>query len=171
MKIVFMLLIALFTSASTLPPVSHVDPQKFSGLWFEVARTYNDFEKNCVAATVEYTLTKDKQYEVTNRCFDRVIGGDLITYKGTAAALLSNNVSKLKMTYFWVFSRDYYVVYLDESYSHAVIVDPDMKQVWIMSRTPILSKPKLDRVLTLLTNAMDTKRLIFTPQDKQGRYQ
>lgn len=171
MKIVLILLITLFTYGSTLSPVPHVDLQKFSGLWFEIARTYNDYEKNCVAATVEYTLTKNKQYEVTNRCFDRVIGGDLIVYKGSAKALLANNLSKLKMTYFWVFSREYYVVYLDEGYSHAVIVDPDMQQVWIMSRTPTLSKPKLDRVLTLLTNAMDTKRLIFTPQDKQGRYQ
>jgi len=146
-----------------------VTPQAFSGLWYEIARTYNDYEKNCVAATVEYTLTQDNRYDVTNRCFDKKIGADLIVYNGTGKTLIPNSASKLKLTYFWVFSREYHIVHWDETY--AVMASPDFNNLWIMSRSPQMPKNKLDAILSKLSSVMDTKKLIFTPQDAKGRYQ
>jgi hypothetical protein len=40
-----------------------------------------------------------------------------------------------------------------------------------MSRTPQMPQNKLDTILTKLSSVMDTKKLIFTPQDAKGRYQ
>ena len=168
-KIVLALLIALHASSSILVPSTTVEPKHFSGLWYEIARTYNDFEKNCVAATVEYTLKTSNQYDVTNRCFDTKIGGDLIVYNGTAKTLIPNSASKLKLTYFWVFSREYHLIHWDESY--AVMASPDLQNLWIMSRTPQMPKPILDGILKKLSSTIDTKKLIFTPQDPKGKYQ
>ena len=42
--------------------------------------------------------------------------------------------------------------------------------LWIMSRTPKVNEEKLQNILTLLEGNMDLKRLIYTPQDTQGRY-
>jgi hypothetical protein len=39
-----------------------------------------------------------------------------------------------------------------------------------MSRKPELSKRKLKKILAKLEKNMDIKRLIYTPQDKKGRY-
>lgn len=57
MRMIFIFLLVIITMpAQTIQPVSFVDSERFSGLWYEIARTYNDYEKDCVAATVEYVL-------------------------------------------------------------------------------------------------------------------
>jgi apolipoprotein D and lipocalin family protein len=169
MKSIVFLVLSLCSWASALPAVATVEPKAFSGLWYEIARTYNYYEKNCVAATVEYTLTQDNRYDVTNRCFDKNIGAELIVYNGTAKMLTPNSASKLKLTYFLVFSSEYHIVHWDESY--AVMASPDFNDLWIMSRSHRMPKNKLDAILTKLSTVMDTKKLIFTPQDDKGRYQ
>ena len=151
-------------------PVDYVSAKKFSGLWYEIARTYNSFEKDCVAATVEYVLTDDLKDEVKNRCFDTVIGGDLIEFNGTAKPLYQNTMAQIQMTYFWIFTKNYRVVYLTKDYSSAVVVDKNMNNVWILNRTPFMKKEKLENLVSFLSQYMDTKRLIFTPQDSHGKY-
>ncbi len=150
--------------------VDFVSIEKFSGLWYEIARTYNSFEKDCVGATVEYKLRDDLNYDIKNRCFDTVIGGDLIEFNGTAKPLNQNTMAQIQMTYFWIFTKNYRVVYLTEDYSSAVVVDKNMNNVWIMNRTPFMKKEKLAYLVSFLSNHMDIKRLIYTPQDSQGRY-
>lgn len=149
--------------------VKHVDDKNFSGLWYEIARTYNSFEKNCVAATVEYKLVKPYEYEVINRCFEHEIGGNLIIYNGTAQPLIEKNMSQIEKTYFWIFSKDYKIVYLD-NYTTAVMVDETMENVWIMHRKPFLNQAKLNSIVSMLGEYMDISKLIFTPQDQKGRY-
>jgi apolipoprotein D and lipocalin family protein len=170
MKHVLMTVFSTLLLANTPLPVPHVDPKSFSGLWYEVARTYNEYEKDCVAATVEYALQEDNTYRIHNRCFEHVIGGDLIEYKGTAKPAHGDSMSKIDMTYFYIFTTEYRVIHLEEDYSAAVVADEEMEQVWVMSRKPELPKSTLDKILAKLETKMDLQRLIFTPQDKEGRY-
>lgn len=169
MKLVVLLLCSLALCNSATSPLPNVDTKSFSGLWYEIARTYNDYEKNCVAATVEYTLINSNKYEVTNRCFDTKIGGDLIIYNGSGKTIQANSASKLKLTYFWVFSREYHIIHWEENY--AVMASPDYQNLWIMSRTPSIPKAKLQAILAKLNPLMEIKHLIYTPQDSKGRYQ
>lgn len=67
-----MLVHSLFSAQ--LEVVPYVSVQKFSGLWYEIARTYNSYQDKCVASSVEYVLDENNEYEVHNRCFDTVIG-------------------------------------------------------------------------------------------------
>lgn len=164
-----MLVHSLFSAQ--LEVVPYVSVQKFSGLWYEIARTYNSYQDKCVASSVEYVLDEDNEYEVYNRCFDTVIGGELIAYEGSAeSAHDDDNMSKIDMTYFWIFTKRYEIYYLEEDYSIAVVADIELDQLWIMSRTPKIQEKKLQQILALLENKMDLKRLIFTPQDPKGRY-
>lgn len=157
-------------SNSPLTPVPHVDAKAFSGLWYEVARTYNEYEKDCVAATVEYDLQEDNTYKVYNRCFAHVIGGDLIEYKGTAEPTDGHSMSAIDMTYYYIFTTEYRVIHLEEDYSAAVLADKELEQIWVMSRKPKLPEKKLNQILAKLEKNMDLDRLIFTPQDEKGRY-
>ncbi len=178
MKLFFILLFIFSVVIAQTPseylkapkPVDYVSAEKFSGLWYEVARTYNSFEKDCVAATVEYKLVEDLKYEIKNRCFDTKIGGNIIEYNGTAEPSNGSIMSKIDMTYFWIFTKEYRIIYLDEDYSSAVMVDKDMEYVWIMNRKPFMKKEKLDNIVSSLSKYMDTSKLIYTPQDSQGRY-
>lgn len=166
---IFILLSTLLLSKSPLP-VPYVDIKKFSGLWYEVARTYNSYQKDCVGSSVEYALQEDNTYKVFNRCFKNVIGGELIEYKGDAESVNGRSMSKLDITYFFIFSKEYRVIHLEKDYSAAVVADKEMDQVWIMSKKPTLHKQKFNNILTKLDKNMDLERLIYTPQDKKGRY-
>ncbi|MCO4845107.1 MAG: lipocalin family protein [Sulfurovum sp.] len=170
MKSLFFVLLSTLLFSNAPNPVPHVDAEQFSGLWYEVARTYNYQEKECVAATVEYDLQENNKYKVYNRCFKNVIGGDLIEYNGSAKAADGRSMSKIDMTYYYIFTQRYRVIHLEKDYSAAVLADKEMEQVWVMSRNPELSKPKLNEILAKLEKNMDLSRLIFTPQDKKGRY-
>ncbi len=170
MKAYLYLLTSALLFANSPSPVAHVDTEKFSGLWYEIARTYNSYEKDCVASTVEYALQKDNTYTVYNRCFKDVIGGDLTQYTGSAEPADGSSMSEIEMTYYYLFTQRYRVIYLEKDYSVAVVADKEMEQVWLMSRKPTLEKPKLTQVLATLEKSMDLKKLIFTPQDEKGRY-
>jgi len=169
LNLIFLLILTLH--ANTLQPVSYVSPSKFSGLWYEIARTYNSFQERCVASSVEYKLVEPLEYKVFNRCFDTVIGGELIEYTGSAEPKEGKSMSSIDMTYFWIFTKNYNVYYIEDDYSYAVVADENFEQVWIMSRKPTMPKNKLESIEEFLSKTMDTKRLIYTPQDKRGRYQ
>lgn len=151
-------------------PVAEVNIKKFSGLWYEIARTSNSYQEKCVASSVEYRLQQDNTYKVYNRCFENVIGGNLIEYKGTAKSANGQSMSKIDMTYYYIFTKQYRVIHLEKDYSAAVVADEKMKQVWVMSRKPKLQKKKLSKILAKLGRSMNLQRLIYTPQDKKGRY-
>lgn len=171
MRMIFIFLLVFITSpAQTIQPVSFVDSERFSGLWYEIARTYNDYEKDCVAATVEYVLEETDSYRVYNRCFDSDMSGDLIVYEGTAEPSDGFSMHQIEMTYFWIFTQEYGIVYIDEDYNSAIVSDKDFEQVWIMHRQPKMAPEKLTHLLSILQNSMDLNRFIYTPQDAQGRY-
>ncbi len=156
---------------NVLQAVPYVDVQKFSGLWYEIARTYNDYQERCVASSVEYILKNQKEYEIHNRCFDTHIGGRLIEYKGSAESSNDDtNMSKIDMTYFWIFTKRYEVFFLEEDYSSAVVADRKLEQLWILSRSPTIDENALQKIHAVLENVMDLKRLIYTSQDALGRY-
>ena len=171
MKNLLLMLITITTVwANTLTPVSHVDDKKFSGLWYEIARTANSFQENCVASSVEYQFVEPLNYKVFNRCFQNEIGGKLTEYKGTVQSTDGKSMASMKMTYFWVFSENYQVYYLDEAYQYAVVANKTFEQVWIMSRKPTMPKNVLSDIKEKLSTAMDIQKLVYTPQDKKGRY-
>lgn len=168
-KIVFILFTTLLFANVPLP-VAEVNIQKFSGLWYEIARTSNSYQKKCVASSVEYQLQKDSTYKVYNRCFKNNIGGELIEYKGIAKSANGKSMSKIDMTYYYIFTKEYRVIHLEKDYSAAVVTDEEMEQVWVMSRKPGLPKKKLNKILAKLEKNMNLNRLIYTPQDTKGRY-
>ncbi|MBD3790015.1 MAG: lipocalin family protein [Campylobacterales bacterium] len=170
MKTLLFIFFSALVSAKAPIPVTYVDIEKFSGLWYEVARTYNSYQENCVASSVEYVLQKENEYKVYNRCFKYKIGGDLIEYRGTATPAYGRSMSSIDMTYFYIFTKEYLVIHLENDYSAAVVADKNMEQVWIMSRAPKMKDTKLKKILAKLENNLDLNRLIYTPQDEKGTY-
>ena len=172
MKYLILTLLSIVTpSSQAVEPVAFVSASKFSGLWYEIARTNNTYQEKCVASTVEYKLVEPLEYKVFNRCFDTVIGGDLIEYSGTAEPRDGKSMSSIDMTYFWLFTKTYNVYYLEDDYSYAVVADKSFEQVWIMSRTPSMPKEKFSKITEYISAEMNIEELIYTPQDEKGRYQ
>jgi apolipoprotein D and lipocalin family protein len=161
------LLMALFTSGCTqkpavpLPTVKHVDLHRYSGHWYEIARYENRFEAGCVGATAEYTL-EDGYVRVLNRCYGA--DGKLSAQaKGKAYTVDGSANAKLRVTFFWPFYGDYWVIMLADDYRYSVVGDPQRKYLWILARESVLSDKDRDAIFDRLVQlGYDPSKLYWT---------
>ena len=70
--------------SSPLETVSHVDLNRYMGVWYEIARYPNSFQKGCVGSRATYTLLDDGKVSVLNECYDGSFSGKLQAAKGKA---------------------------------------------------------------------------------------
>jgi len=125
--------------------VAEVDLGRYLGKWYEIAAFPMFFQRQCVGdTTAEYALRPDGEISVVNRCrtekgFDEAVGRAW-TVEGTGNA-------QLKVSFFWPFRSDYWIIGLDDDYRWAVVGNPNRKYLWVLSRTPRLAGEALDRAL------------------------
>jgi apolipoprotein D and lipocalin family protein len=153
--------------APSVPPpevVPHVDLERYTGTWYEIASYPNRFQKGCSDTNATYTLRKDGKIEVINRCRR---DGREDSVKGSAKVSDKTTNAKLKVTFFWPFYGDYWIIDLGETYDYAVVSNPDRKYLWILSRTPRMDEAKFTRILERLSGkGFDVGKLVKTNQDK-----
>jgi apolipoprotein D and lipocalin family protein len=140
------LLLLALAACATQPPgppvqtVPAVDLQRYAGTWFEIARFPTSFQdsptRRCEAVTATYTPRPDGQIGVVNRCRNALAGGEPIEATGTAYAVEGANNARLRVSFFWPFYGDYWVIGLDPVYRWAVVGAPARDYLWILSRTP-----------------------------------
>lgn len=170
MKRLWTLLLAAVTSAATspLPVVPQVDLKRYTGTWHEIARLPNRFQRACVADTqATYTLRPDGKITVLNRC--RTASGSTKSATGTArVADAKGPNSKLKVTFFWPFSGDYWIIGLDAEYRWALVGEPGRDYLWILSRTPKLEEATYRHIVELARQqGFPTGSLMTTPQQSR----
>jgi len=122
-------------TSEPLTTVQQVDLHRYAGTWYEIARYPNRFQKKCDSdTTATYLLRDDGTVGVLNSC--RKSDGTMTSSKGTAKVVDQATNAKLKVTFFWPFSGDYWIIDLAPDYSYAVVGEPSRKYLWILSRTP-----------------------------------
>ena len=145
--------------------VPHVDINRYTGTWFEIARYPNRFQKGCVGTTAQYTLRDDGRIDVLNQCRENTLDGKLMSAKGTAKVVDVKTNAKLKVTFFWPFYGHYWIIDLGEHYEYAVVGHPDRKYLWILSRTPTMEEDLYNEILgRIKQQSYDVSKLIKTPQ-------
>ena len=150
--------------------VPSVDFSRYAGVWYEVARLPNRFEKKCASdVSAEYTLREDGRIRVVNRC--RKADGSLTAAEGVARLADRKGAnSRLKVRFAPSFLSflpfvwgDYQIVELAPDYGHAVVGSPDRKYLWILSRTPRLDGATYERLAAAArAQGFDVSRLILT---------
>lgn len=146
-----------------LPVVPSVDLNRYAGRWYEVARLPFRFEKNCVSdVTAQYALRPDGTVEVLNSC--KQIDGKVKESKGTAKpADKKGPNSKLKVTFFWPFAGDYWILDLDPQYQWSLVGAPNRKYLWILSRSTNLDAKIYEQIGEKAKSlGFDTTQLIRT---------
>ena len=130
--------------------VSSLDLSRYTGLWYEVARLPNSFEKKCVAdVTAHYSRLLDGHIQVVNTC--RKADGQITEAKGVAKLADKNGLnSRLKVRFAPSFLSflpfvwgDYQVIELAPDYSYALVGEPSRKYLWILSRSPQMDESTL----------------------------
>lgn len=147
---------------SELEVVGAVDLSRYAGRWYEIARLPNRFEKKCAdSVTATYTLRSDGKVKVVNRC--RKANGEYTTATGKAKIVDKKTNAKLKVTFFWPFYGDYWILDLGPNYEYAVVGAPNRDYLWILSRTPQLDEQLYQSLLAkMAARGFETERMIRT---------
>ena len=152
-----------------LKTVNSVDLKKYVGLWYEIAKIPNSFQKKCAYnTTATYVLRDDGKIDVINRCTEN--DGTVTEAKGIAKVVDTVTNSKLEVSFVRIlgiqlFWGDYWIIGLDSTYRYAVVGSPSRKYGWILSRTRSLSQGDLDNIFEILkSRGYDPKSFVFTEQ-------
>ncbi len=148
-----------------LETVNFVDLDRYGGRWYEIARYPNRFQKGCVGSRATYTRRDDGGIAVVNQCYDRSFAGKLRTAEGKAWVVDKETNARLKVSFFWPFAGDYWIIDLGRDYEYAVVGHPDRKYLWILARTPVMDEKEYQSILKRLQmQGYDTTKLIRTEQ-------
>jgi apolipoprotein D and lipocalin family protein len=147
-------------------PAKPVDLQRYLGHWYEIARYDAHFERNCEAATAEYTLRPDGLIRVLNTCREGNPSGRLRSSEGKAKVVPGSANAKLKVSFFGpFFSGKYWVLDHSDSYDWSIVGEPRGRYLWILHRDAI---PPREITQTLFERAhqlgYDTTLLRMTRQ-------
>lgn len=166
-KILILLSMASLFSCKTTQDLStaeHVDVSKYAGQWYEIARLPNSFEKGLECVTATYTQKSNGKIEVLNKGYSSK-KGSYKTANGTAWIPDSNFPGRLKVTFFWPFSGNYYILALDENYQYALVGDPSRKYLWVLARTKTLDEAIYTSLMNHADkNGFDTSQVIKIDQ-------
>ena len=122
-------------SKNGLETVSKVELDRYLGKWYEIAHLPAGFQNGCNQTTATYSLQENGNISVLNECSKN---GKYKKAKGTAKVVDKQTGAKLKVTFFWPFYGDYWILKLGENYDYAVVGTPNRKYLWILSRTPTI---------------------------------
>ena len=148
----------------TLEVVPHVDLEKYLGKWYEIARLPAKFQEGCSETTATYALSKNGIISVLNECRRK---GKVTQAKGKAKVVDKTTGAKLKVTFFWPFYGDYWIIKLGNDYEYSVVGTPNRKYLWILSRTPQMDDNLFSELIEFVkSKGFDVGSLIKTSQAK-----
>lgn len=166
----FLLLLLVFffagcsASHPNLATVTHVELQKYSGTWYEVARFEHFFEKGCKNVSASYDLQSDSTIKVINRCV-MIKDEKQKEAVGVAYALDATN-AKLKVSFFRPFYGDYWILDLADDYSYALVGAPNREYLWILSRSKQIDEATKNHLLQKISSlGFDRQKLLWTVQE------
>lgn len=146
--------------------INQLDLARYMGRWYEIARYPVWFEEGCHSVTADYHLKPNGRIGVTNSCRQDAVDGPLETADGEAWVTAPGQlkVSFVPIPFLNRFlSGDYWILYLAEDYSLAVIGSPKGSTGWILARQPNISASELDRAHDALAqNGYDLSALHYT---------
>ncbi|MDT9000172.1 lipocalin family protein [Paucibacter sp. APW11] len=146
-----------------LPTVATVDLARYAGAWYEIALLPNRFQKQCVADTQARYRLDGERVEVVNRC--RLADGRIDRTAGHAKVVEGSGNARLRVSFFWPFYGDYWVLALDDAYQQVLIGEPKRRYAWVLSRTPQMDEAQLQALLDRATTlGFDAKAFQRTPQ-------
>ncbi len=146
--------------------VKELDLERYLGTWYELARYNHRFERGLVGVTANYSIREDGKIKVINSGYKKSLDGKFS--QATGKAILPQpelEPGKLKVSFFWNFYGDYFVLELDENYQWAIIGSSSDNFLWILSRTPQLEPDLYNELIDKVkSRGYDISQLIKVEQ-------
>jgi apolipoprotein D and lipocalin family protein len=158
-------------AAKPLATIAALDVPRYMGVWYEIAKFPNRFQKMCTGfTTATYSASADGKVQVINRC--RTADGSTKEAVGAARQVGNASSPKLKvrfapavlsfLPFVW---GDYWVVDLDPAYQLAAVSEEKREYLWILSRTPKVDPASYQALMArLAAQGLDVSKLESTRQ-------
>lgn len=166
----FALILALLLHGCTGIPegvtvIKDFNVNRYQGKWYEIARLDHSFERGLHRITAEYRLRDDNGIDVINRGYNEETG-EWEQAQGRAYFIDTPDSGRLKVSFFGPFYGGYNIIELDKlNYAYALVAGPDRSYLWILSRTPVLDRAILDKLVhKAKTLGFATNQLIYPKQ-------
>ena len=148
-----------------LSTVEKVDLKKYQGTWYEIARLPNSFERGVDCITATYIQKKNGKIRVINQAYNKK-KQKVSKAVGTAWRPDEKYQGRLKVSFFWPFAGDYYIIALDDDYQYALVGNPSRKYLWILARNKTISQDTYYKLVKIASkNGFDVSKLIFPEHD------
>ncbi|MDD2332203.1 MAG: lipocalin family protein [Candidatus Cloacimonetes bacterium] len=150
-----LLTVACSTGKSTVKTVSRVDLQRYLGTWYQIAYFPNSFQPaDCGLNKAEYMIGANGKLSVLNTCYEDTEGTRIKKQARARAYPVDETNSKLKVSFFWPFKGDYWIVDLDENdYSYSVVSDSKRNNLWILARKPTMERDTFQQLTQRLRDS------------------
>jgi apolipoprotein D and lipocalin family protein len=145
-------------------PAKAVDLRRYAGLWYEIGRYENGFERGCEAVTAEYRLRKGGAIEVINTCRKGSPRGPIKAANGRAKVVADSANAKLKVSFFGPFFGDYWVMDHGDDYAWSIVGEPSGRYLWLLTRTAHPSSTTRQMMVMRVRELGYDTRLIRTTQ-------
>jgi apolipoprotein D and lipocalin family protein len=140
--------------------VPSVDLSKYSGKWYEIARSPNFFQSSCVRSTAEYQVTSDSSLSVYNVCYKE--NGSTSDIKGEARIVDRAVPAKLNVRFNIFAQGQYWIIALDNNYQWAVVSSAGKGSLFILARTAPMEKETLNSILKdLQSRGFDLSDIVY----------
>jgi len=169
MKNLVLLLIgfALASCSSSHPPLQTVQNfqlERYDGEWHEIGRLPNRFERNLVAAKATYGVGLDASISIRNKGLKE--DGTSTDITGSANVV---GEGKLKVRFkpfpANLFTGDYWILWINRSYTKAIVGTPSRKFLWLLSKDPSVIASDFTEPLQLMkAQGFDIDKIIENPK-------
>ncbi|SEK51634.1 lipocalin family protein [Ectothiorhodospira marina] len=148
-------------------PVQNLEPERYLGTWYSIARLDHSFERDLTNVTAHYELRDDGSIRVINRGYHPG-KEEWREARGVARFIESPNVGRLKVSFFGPFYGGYNLIALDdENYHYAMVSGPTRSYLWILARSPDLDEAVLASLVEQARElGFDVDELIYVQHDQ-----
>ena len=117
-------------------PAKAVDLQKYLGRWYEIARYEAPFQEGCEAVTADYSVRPDGTIKVLNSCRRERLEAPVESAAAQAYVVADSQNAKLRVSFFWPFFGDYWVLDHGAAYDWSIVGEPSGRYLWLLFRAP-----------------------------------
>ena len=134
-------------------PCKPVSLDDYLGLWYEIGRYENAFERGLEGVTAEYRVRPDGVIQILNAGRRGGPSGRVSTARGLARVVDGSRNTKLKVSFFGpFFFGDYWVLDHADDYAWSIVGEPSGRYLWLLCRAP---NPSTETRVTMLGRARE----------------
>ena len=125
-------------------------------------RLRNALRAACKASA---SLPRSPGTSASSRCRNAAADGAERVAEGRAYVVEGSRGARLRVSFFWPFYGDYWVIGLAPDYRWAVVGDPRREYLWVLSRTPAMAEADYAAAVEVARReGFDASRLRRTPR-------